>query len=440
MRIAVFNLNETHRDPRVRRVCTTLAAAGHEVRVFEMRPANKPLHESFGTFDVERVNIPQSYTVEDMAAIERACPAAGELLRHCDPAVLDGPGGHRFGVMLRRFAHRLYSLVRRPSAAPEPPRKFDPTQEVLALRSILLIDHALYVAAERWRPDVAWCNDLDSLLTGFMLAQRFDIPVVYDAHEIYPEQLAEHMRSDIWHGFYTRLERRLLQHTDVRLTVCDSIGAYFRQEYGSGPVTTVRNVPARRFLADESVLARRNQPVRFLYHGAYFQYRGLDEILEVAARVERGTFVFRGVGAYGEVLAARCAERRLGDRVRFVPPVGVDDLIPTAIENDVGLNPFVSVCKNTEVALPNKFFEYMMAGLAVASADLVEMRALTDQLQIGVLFDAADTESVAVALNRLANDPELLHACRRRAWVAARDEFHWENEEKKLLAAVAAIS
>ncbi len=439
MRIAVFNLNETHRDPRVRRVCTTLAAAGHEVRVFEMRQANKPLHESFGAFDVERVEIPQSYTVEDMAQIERACPAAGELLRHCDPAVLDGPGGHRFGVMLRRLAQRLYSLVRRPPPAAEPPRKFDPTQEVLALRSILLIDHALYVAAERWRPDVAWCNDLDSLLTGFMLAQRFDIPVVYDAHEIYPEQLAEHMRSDIWHGFYTRLERRLLQHTDVRLTVCDSIGIYFQKEYGSGPVTTVRNVPARRFLADESVLARRNQPVRFLYHGAYFQYRGLDEILEVAARVERGTFVFRGVGAYGEVLAARCAERRLGDRVRFVPPVGVDDLIPTAIENDVGLNPFVSVCKNTEVALPNKFFEYMMAGLAVASADLIEMRALTDRLKIGVLFDAADTESVAAALNRLANDPELLHACRRRAWVAARDEFHWENEEKKLLAAVAAI-
>ena len=38
------------------------------------------------------------------------------------------------------------------------------------------------------------------------------------------------------------------------------------------------------------------------------------------------------------------------------------------------------VCKNTEFALPNKFFEYMMAGLALARADLIEMRNLTDSL------------------------------------------------------------
>ncbi len=439
MRIAVFNLNETHRDPRVRRVCTTLAEAGHEVRVFEMRPGKRPLHESMGAFDVERVEIPQSYTVEDMARLTAACPAAGQLLRQCDPAVLDGPGGHRLGVFVRRLMHWAYSRVRKPRTGPEPARKFDPVQEVLALRSILLIDHSLYVAAEQWRPDVAWCNDLDSLLTGFMLKQRLRCPLVYDAHEVYPEQLAEHMRSDIWHRFYTRLEKLLLRHTDLRLTVCDSIGDYFVREYGSGPVVTVRNVPSIKFLADEKVLARRNAPVRFLYHGAYFQYRGLDEILDVAAGVDNGRFVFRGVGTYGDVLKAKAEERGLDGRVQFVDPVGVDELIPLATENDVGLNPFISVCKNTEFALPNKFFEYMMAGLAVASADLVEMRALTQSLRIGELFVAEDLDSVAGALNRLANDRDLLDACRRRAWEAARDEFHWENEERKLVAAAAGI-
>lgn len=439
MRIAVFNLNETHRDPRVRRVCTTLAEAGHEVRVFEMRPGKRPLHESFGAFDVERVEIPQSYTVEDMTQIERACPAAAQILRQCDSAVMEGPGGHRLGVFWRRLGHWVYSRLKRPSTSAAPARVFDPVQEVLALRSILLIDHSLYVAAERWQPDVAWCNDLDSLLTGFMLKQRFRCPLVYDAHEVYPEQLAEHMRSDIWHRFYTRLERALIRHTDVRLTVCDSIGTYFEKEYGSGPVTTVRNVPSIRFLADARVLDRRNAPVRFLYHGAYFQYRGLDEILDVAAGVDNAEFVFRGVGSYGDVLKAKSAERGLEHRVRFLEPVGVDELIPLAVENDVGLNPFISVCKNTEFALPNKFFEYMMAGLAVASADLVEMRALTDQLRIGALFDAANPDSVAAALNRLANDPEFLHASRRRAYEAARDEFHWELEERKLVAAIAGL-
>jgi glycosyltransferase involved in cell wall biosynthesis len=433
-RIAVFNCNETHRDPRVRRVSETLAAAGNEVRVFEMRQGSAPATGQLGPFTVERVEVPQSYTVDDMAALADTCPAAGSILRRCDPMVMDGPGGARLQVLWRRARAWLGKRLRSPhrNGAPAAPRAFDPLQEILAIRSILLVDLELFRHADRWQPDLVYCNDLDTLLTGFMLKQIRGCPVIYDAHEIYPEQLAEHMRSDIWHGFYTRLEQALIQHTDARLTVCDSIGRWFEREYGCGPVVTLRNVPSIRHLVAPELLERRNQPVRFLYHGAYFAYRGLDEIIDVAARVDGARFVFRGIGGYLGQLQRQVAAKGLEHRVAFEDPVAVDDLIATASANDVGLNPFVSVCKNTEFALPNKFFEYMMAGLAVASADLVEMRALTRELDIGVLYDPTDADSLAAALNRLCADADWRQACRQRAFAAARAEFHWEHEEGKL--------
>ncbi|HXE73770.1 MAG TPA: hypothetical protein VNO81_13995, partial [Candidatus Nitrosotenuis sp.] len=77
-------------------------------------------------------------------------------------------------------------------------------------------------------------------------------------------------------------------------------------------------------------------------------------------------------------------------------------------------------------------FEYMSAGLATASADLVEMRLLTQSHGLGVLFDPTDVEGLARQLNDLLADPERLDGFRRQAWQSAVETFHWEREEERL--------
>jgi glycosyltransferase involved in cell wall biosynthesis len=431
--VAVLATSEPRRDPRVRRVSRALAEQGYSVTVVATNVEVDDPSESLDNYQVLRTRLPQKFDVDEMAMIEAACPPAAAILRQCDPRVMEEAAPFRIKSRLHRVAQRYGRAIWRRCLRPILGLNANPVGAIHQIRSMMIVNRELYRAALALRPEVAHCNDLDTLLAGFMLKETLGCRLVFDAHEIYPEQLPTHMRSDIWHRFYTNLERALLPHTDARMTVCDSIGKYFRQVYGSGPVLTLRNVPAAGLQPPADVLARRNRPRRILYHGAYFPYRGLDEVIAAARWVDDAQFVFRGIGGHLPVLERLVAKYRLGDKVVFAPPVGVDDLIPTAADCDIGLNPFISVCKNTEYALPNKFFEYMMAGLALASADLVEMRGITHQLGNGILFDSTDPRQIANALNELLADPERLDGCRRNSYEAARASYNWESEQTKLI-------
>jgi len=442
-RIAVFNLNETHRDPRVRRVSEALVNEGHSVKVFELRRSNQAIRECLDNFEIIRIEDQLSYTNEDMKAFGEISELVAELIHKCDPEVLHGPDDSQLRQSWRRIRRELRRMRRLPFLkrfATTPQKPFNPLGEILAIRSILLINLALYKAAADFEPEIIYCNDLDTLLTGVMLKITRGGILIFDAHEIYPEQLAEHMRSEIWYQFYSRLERYLIPYTDGRLTVCDSLGTYFQKTYKSAPFLTLRNTPSIKYLPDRSILYRRNQPVRLLYHGAYFPYRGLDELIAIADKIEKAVFIFRGIGGYETTLKTQVKANHLDHCVRFEPPVSIDELVSSASLCDIGLNPFISVCLNTEYALPNKYFEYMMAGLAVASSDLIEMRLLTKKLDNGILFDPTRQDQLIDCLNQLIQDQERLHAYRSHSYEAANKEFHWEHEEKKFRAYIRTLT
>ena len=120
------------------------------------------------------------------------------------------------------------------------------------------------------------------------------------------------------------------------------------------------------------------------------------------------------------------------NKLTFLPPVTVDELVGTATEFDVGLNPFVSACKNTEVCLPNKFFEYTMAGLAAACTNLVELSSHVRRYNLGVLFEPGMLVALANGLNELAGDRERLQEFRENAYWSAYRELNWETERQKV--------
>jgi glycogen(starch) synthase len=432
-RIAIFNLNETRRDPRVRRVAETLRKLGHEVRVFEMMLDGLSEHEKVSDLNVQRVPIPNDYRSEAMEAIRMASPKAAGIIESCHPAVMRHETRFmRLSLMKANFMEELNRRRCKRLGKPDAPRR-NVVSEILAIRSILLINLELFRAAKKFAPTFVIANDLDTLLAAYMLHDQLGVKILFDAHEVYPEQLSYEMRSEFWHAFYTALEKKLVRFIAGGMTVCESIADYFAYQYKAPGFVTVLNVPTIRLQPDPSILQRHSERRRILYHGAYFQYRGLDEVIEASRFVDNADFVFRGIGAYEKELKALAARVGVEDRVRFELPVPVFELIPTASQCDIGLNPFINVCKNSEFALPNKFFEYMMAGLALASSDLVEMRLLTQKLDNGTLFPSLQPKAIAYTLNEMLARPDQIDQMRVNSYEAARTTFNWESEEKKFV-------
>ena len=431
----MFNQSATRRDPRVRRIAAALAGRGFEVRVFELNPGDEPAQEAMEKFTVHRVPAPNRIRRKDMAALVQACPAAGEILDALDRDVMhyrDNRLRTTWARGRRALRRRMRAFRGHPPDALEEIRGGNRLLDVRRLRVMMLQNLALSRGALEFQPDYVHCNDLDTLLAGFIVKQTRTIPIVYDAHEIYAEQFPPDQRSDRWHAFYSGLERRLMPYTDARMTVCDAIGTYFQEQYGCGPVATVRNMPSVRFLPPRTVLNRRVGKPTFLYHGLLFAYRGLEEVIDAGAHLKNGHIFLRGMGYHEQALKERAVAQGVTDRVTFLPPVAVDDLIGKATDFDVGLNPFVAACKNTEVCLPNKFFEYTMAGLASASTDLVELRSHVTRYDLGVLFEPGSSVALAAGLNDLARDRDRLQTYRENAYWAAYRELNWETERLKV--------
>jgi hypothetical protein len=92
---------------------------------------------------------------------------------------------------------------------------------------------------------------------------------------------------------------------------------------------------------------------------------------------------------------------------------------------------------HNEFALPNKFFEYAMAGLALYVSGLTEMASLVSKHQIGSTFAEVASEPIAKAINKPSRDRIDQH--KRNSLIAAR-ELCWEQESIKLVSALKALT
>jgi glycosyltransferase involved in cell wall biosynthesis len=87
-----------------------------------------------------------------------------------------------------------------------------------------------------------------------------------------------------------------------------------------------------------------------------------------------------------------------------------------------------------QMALGNKVFTGMMAGLALALSDTIAHRELLAEAPgCGFLFPDGDIEGLASQLNHLVCDRPRIGAMKLQAWNLAEARFNWEEESKTLL-------
>jgi hypothetical protein len=92
--------------------------------------------------------------------------------------------------------------------------------------------------------------------------------------------------------------------------------------------------------------------------------------------------------------------------------------------------------RHNAFALPNKFFEYVMAGLALCVSELPEMARLVHQYELGTLIPRVEPAAIAAAINGL--DRHRIDAFKRASLRAAR-ELCWEKESERMLDAYAGL-
>lgn len=365
-------LSDVTGDARVRREAEALARSGRTVRVIGRGPAVPP-------------------------------PAGWPPGVHVDWVGASSPFPSRSGTAagpLRRAAR--WTLL--------------PAHRRATLRSFC---SAARVAALREGFDVVHAHDFPMLRLGAELAAARDGRLVYDAHEYWVGRRREERPTPLEDRRCLRDEGRLGAEADAVLTVSAALATRLRARFHWHHVTVVHN----SFPAALQAAPPPAAPRRLVYAGRVGAGRDLHTVTRAAPQLAPLTVTLVGPvdPTFGATLATHDVDLR--------PPVDVDEVDTILGEGGLALIPLEDGCENHRLALPNKLFQAVRAGVPVVAADLPALRRVVDAQGLGTLYRPGSRDSLVGAVQEAtARYPELVGNVQRAAAGLA-----WEHDEERLL-------
>ena len=283
--------------------------------------------------------------------------------------------------------------------------------------------------------DVWHCHDLNTLAVGVRCKRkRPGTRLVYDSHELATERSRMTPRARRRAG---RQEKRGLRHVDQAIWTERTRAEYVVRRYGIPFPTLIHNVPELLEVKQGWDLHQRlGIPADrrlLVYQGSIQEYRGIEESIEAVTLLDHCVLVVIGYGYHRPALEEMVRRRGLEDRVFFFGPIANDELLYYTASADVGMCVIRGESLSYRWSLPNKLFEYMMAGIPVVASDFEEMGRVVREEGVGTVCNPDDPQSIAAAIRAIVDDPEAAARFRAATRVAI-SRYNWDHEEQKLLA------
>lgn len=279
--------------------------------------------------------------------------------------------------------------------------------------------------------DVLHCNDLNGLFVGFCCKlTRPKIIIVYDSHEFaindVPNQSARSIKLK------KMLEGFLIKFAHSVINVSDSIANEYSRLYNIPKPHLVLNCPAyyeqpKRNLLRESLNIRSDQTI-FLYQGGLSKGRGIELLLEAFSDLDsdRNVLVCMGYGPLEGLIQKKAQQQ---STVFFHSAVTPDVLLNYTSSADYGVSFIEDSCLSYRYCLPNKMFEYLMAGLPVLTSNLFEMKRLVETEGVGIVAEENTVDGFKKAVEASLNQD---YDTIQKNVFAVRKKYCWEEQEKVL--------
>jgi glycosyltransferase involved in cell wall biosynthesis len=272
--------------------------------------------------------------------------------------------------------------------------------------------------------DAICAIDLDTIHPCYTISRIKRIPRIYDAHEFFTE-LKEVITRPTVKKIWDTVEKKLVPKFKWGYTVSEGIAEEFKKRYGVD-YATIRNVPV---LKDIEFVTATEQFI--LYQGAVNQGRGLEYLIP-AMKYVSCKLVICGNGNFMTQLKKLIAENKVENKIELKGWVAPDRLRLISQQAIIGIALSEKEGLNQWLALPNKFFDYIHAGVPQITMNFPEYQKINSQYEVAVLIDNLQEESVADSINELLNNDAKRKQLKENC-LKAKQELNWQNEEKKLI-------
>lgn len=254
------------------------------------------------------------------------------------------------------------------------------------------------------------------------------IPVIYDAHEDLPKQVAG--KEYVWEPLRPVavavgkvVEWMADRFLDAVVAATPSIAANYRH----ARTETVQNFPWLHDYPEPRPID--DSARRVVYVGGVSKIRGVNEMYRaVRDSRERAQLTVAGVPLDS---SARERLNEVWPRVDYVGRVDAGDVPELIGAAMAGLVVFHPLPNHTE-SQPTKIFEYMAAGRAVIASDFEYWRELIGPAGCAIFVDPLDSDQLRRAIDHVIARPEETAEMGSRARRVVVDRFSFDSEIVKL--------
>ncbi len=281
-------------------------------------------------------------------------------------------------------------------------------------------------------------NMPDFLVFSTFIPRLLGAKVILDIHDPMPNTFASKFKAGE-KGFYFKIllwqEKLSAAYSNLVITVHDPVKDGILVKHGLAPdsIGVVANFPDPEVFPLQTSYSIQGKP-RFVFHGTILERSGLGMLMaavSMARNKNRMHIKIIGEGDYSAKLQESIRSLKLEDVVEFDNhSYKVHSICEKISDCNVGLVPLM-ISSVTNYALPLKLLEYISMGLPVLT---VRSYAISHYLsdQDCIFFECNDPASLAEAMDRIVENPEILLHYRERS-LALRDRFTWPSEKAKYI-------
>ena len=288
--------------------------------------------------------------------------------------------------------------------------------------------------------DLIYANDLDTLIPCFVAAKIKNSKLIYDTHELFtevPELTSRPRVQKIW----LKIESAIFPKLKHVITVNDSIAQIYSQKYRI-PITAVRNVPEYHKLETDLKTREQfklsNDDFILIIQGSGLNIdRGVEEAVLAMKDCEGCILLIVGDGDVIPKAKEIVTRNKLDQKVKFISRRPYEELMKITRIADMGLLLDKNSSLNQELALPNKLFDYIHAGIPILSSALPEIKKIIKKYDVGIFLSKTEPKIIQETILSYKANNKLRNQHKENCKLAAEKE-NWDIEQQKLIDVIVA--
>lgn len=276
------------------------------------------------------------------------------------------------------------------------------------------------------------CNDLEALPIGVIIKVFFNrnAKIVYDAHEYETELNGLHGIKKVLSKI---LEKSLIRFADKVITVSNTIANEYVRLYGIEKPALVLNSPFYQELKPKNIFREKfNIPMDkkiFLYQGGLMQGRGIEILIDVFKEegFKDSMLVFMGYGPLEKLISE---ESKNSSNIFYHEAVSPEIILNYTSSADYGIALIQDISLSDRYCLPNKLFEYLLAGLPVVVSNLPEMKKFVNTHEVGKVSTNISKDGLIGAINLIQKED---YNNLKDNVYKIQKQYSWDEQEKVLI-------